>query len=125
MRWEWVPEGRCCNGECPITPGALGFFGGEFEEVGIAGSEGTGGGVDVKEVRNVLGCLVVEGLIGGDEDFEIDSLFDREPVEVTEDWCDVVSGAGVGEQAGGRVLNILEFVEGFGVDTVEDAVAVI
>ena len=55
----------------------------------------------VKEVGNVLGCLVVEGFVGGDEDFEVDSLFDREPVEVTEDRCDVVSGAGVGEQAGG------------------------
>ena len=31
-----------------------------------------------------------------------------------EDRGDVFSGAGVGEQAGSRVLNILEFIEEFG-----------
>ena len=42
-----------------------------------------------------------------------------------EDWSDVVSGAGAGEEAGGRVLDVLEFIEGFGADAVEDTVAVI
>ena len=35
------------------------------------------------------------------------------------------SGTGTGEEAGGRVLNILEFIEGFGSDAIEDAVAVV
>ena len=30
----------------------------------------------------------------------MDSLFDREPVKVTEDWCNMISGPGTGEQAG-------------------------
>ena len=31
----------------------------------------------------------------------MDTLFDGEPVEVMEDRCDVVSGAGAGEEASG------------------------
>ena len=46
-------------------------------------------------------------LEGGDEDFEVYSLLDREPVQVSENWCNMVSGAGGGEQAGGGVLDIL------------------
>ena len=53
----------------------------------------------------------MEDLVGGKEYFELDSLFDREPVEVLEDWCDVVSGVGAGEQAGSGVLYVLEFIE--------------
>ena len=30
VRWEWVPEGGSCNGECPVTPGAFFGFVGEF-----------------------------------------------------------------------------------------------
>ena len=43
----------------------------------------------------------------GEKYFEMDSFLDRQPVKVLEDWSDVFSGAGTGEEAGGRVLNIL------------------
>jgi len=42
-----------------------------------------------------------------EEDFEVDYLTDVEPVEDLEDGSDVVSGAGVGEEAGSRVLDML------------------
>ena len=38
---------------------------------------------------------------------------------------DVVSGAGVGEEAGSRVLDMLEFIEEVGWYAVEDAIAVV
>ena len=38
-------------------------------------------------------------------------MFDREPVEVSEDRGDVFITAGGGEQASGRVLDILKFIE--------------
>ena len=38
-------------------------------------------------------------------------MFDREPVEVSEDRGDVFIAVGGGEQTSGRVLNILEFIE--------------
>ena len=42
------------------------------------------------------------------------SLTDREPVQVLKDGGDVVSGAGVGEEAGSAVLDILQFILNFG-----------
>ena len=77
-----------------------------------------------QEVGEVWGCQVVECFVGDEECFEVDSLFDGQPVEIMEDWGDVLSGAGAGEEAGGRVLDILEFIEGFGGDAMENAVAV-
>ena len=47
------------------------------------------GGVMVKEVSEVGGGKVVEGLVGDEEDFKLDSLLDGEPVEVLEDWGEV------------------------------------
>ena len=67
-----------------------------------------------KQIGEVGGGLVVEGFVGEEEDFEVDALRDREPVELLEDWGDVVTGAGVGEQAGGGVLDVLKFIEDFG-----------
>ena len=46
-------------------------------------------------------------------------------MEVLEDWSDVVSGAGAGEEAGGGVLYILQFIEGFGGDAIQYAVTVV
>ena len=47
----------------------------------------------------------------GEKYFEMDSFLDRQPVKVVEDWGDVFSGAGTGEEAGSRVLNILELAK--------------
>ena len=41
-------------------------------------------------------------------------MCDGEPVQMLEDRGDMVSGAGVGQQAGGGVLDVLEFIEDFG-----------
>ena len=54
-----------------------------------------------------MGGLVIEGFESDGEYFEVDSEFDREPVQFTEDRCNVVPGSGSGEEAGGRVLDIL------------------
>ena len=56
-----------------------------------------GRGVVVQQVCEVGGDLIVEGFVRYEQDFEVDSLTDGEPVEVLEDGSDVVSGAGVGE----------------------------
>lgn len=53
--------------------------------------------------------LGMEGFVGKEEDFEVDALRYREPMEFLENWGDVV--AGVGEQASIRVLYELEFEE--------------
>lgn len=55
----------------------------------------------------------------------MDALWNREPVEVLKDKGDVVAGAGVSEEAGGRVLDILEFIEEFGGCAIKDAIAVV
>ena len=77
------------------------------KEVGIRGAEGTGGGVEADQVSEVGGGLVMEGFVGEEKDFELDALRDREPVEFLKDGGDMVAGAGVGEEACSRILNIL------------------
>ena len=67
----------------------------------------------------------MEGFEGEEEEFEVDALFDGEPVERVEDRGDVVTGPGVSEQAGGRVLDHLESMEGTGGDAGEEGVAVV
>lgn len=68
----------------------------------------------MEEVRQVGGGQVVEGFIGDDEEFEMDTLGDWEPVEVMKDRGDVVTGAGVSEETSSRVLDVLKFLECFG-----------
>lgn len=79
----------------------------------------------VEEVREIGGGQVVEGFKGGEQQFKFYPLFDWEPVEVLEDRGDVISGAGMSEQTGSRVLDVLKFVENFGGYAVEDAIAVV
>ena len=46
-------------------------------------------------------------------------------MEFTEDRCDVFPGAGTGEEACSRVLDILEFIEDFGGGAVEKTIAIV
>ena len=71
-----------------------------------------------EEVGEVGWSQVIERFVGGEEHFEVDSLFDRQPVEVMKDRCDVFSGAGTGEQAGTGILDILKFFEVIGGDAI-------
>lgn len=64
----------------------------------------------MEQIIEVEGGLVMEGFMSEEKDFELDPLWDREPVEVLEDSNDVVTGAGVGEQVGSRVLDVQEFM---------------
>ena len=62
---------------------------------------------------------------GEEEYFEVDPLFDGEPVKSLEDGGDVFTGPGVGKEAGSRVLDHLESMEGMGGDASEEGVAVV
>lgn len=64
----------------------------------------------VEQVTEIGRGLVMEGFVSEKKDFELNSLWDREPVEVPDDRGDVVTGAGVGEQTSSRVLDVLEFI---------------
>ena len=55
----------------------------------------------MEQVCKVRWGHVVKCFICEEDDFELDAVSDGEPVEITEDGGDVVSGAGVGEQACG------------------------
>lgn len=58
--------------------------------------------------------LVVKGLVCKEEDFKQDSLWDSESVEVLYNRGDVITGIGVDEEAGSRVLDVLRFSEDHG-----------
>lgn len=89
------------------------------------GSEGTGGAVGDEEVGQVRGGQVVEGFEGEEEYLEVDALFNGEPVERVKNGSDVIAGPGVGKEAGSRVLDQLESMEGLGGDASEKGVAIV
>ena len=49
----------------------------------------------------------MQGFVGEDEEFEGDSIFDGEPVQLFEGGGDVLPGFGAGENPGSRVLHML------------------
>ena len=124
MFGEGVPEGRGSNREGSVAPGPTSGLR-DGEKVGIGRAEGAGSGVGVEQVCEVGWGLVVEGFVGEKEEFKLDTLRDREPVETLKHGGDVVTGAGVGEEASRRVLDVLELVDELGGRAVKDAVAVV
>lgn len=79
----------------------------------------------MKEVSQIGGGQAMEGFESEEEYFKDDALFDGKPVEGVEDRSDVVTGPGVSQKAGSRVLNHLESMEGTGGDTSEERVTVV
>lgn len=51
----------------------------------------------VEQVSEVGRGLVMKGFMCEEEDFELNSLWDRKPMEVLEDRGNMVTGAGVSE----------------------------
>lgn len=51
----------------------------------------------VEQVSEVGRGLVIEGFMSEEKDFELNSLWHREPMKVLKDWGDVFSCAGMGE----------------------------
>ena len=78
-----------------------------------------------EKAREVRGSKLVKGFVGEGQDFIGDPVGDREPVEVFEDWGNVMPGFGVGEESGCCILDQLEFVDGGVADAIEERVAVI
>ena len=78
-----------------------------------------------EEVGQVGRGQVVESLESQADYFEIDTLFDGEPVESVENGSDVFTRPGVSEEASGRVLDHLESMEGMRGDASEEGVAVV
>ena len=111
---ERVPEGGGSYRKGSVTPCPVLGPMGDGQEVGIRGAELTGWSLVVEQVGEVRGGLIIEGFVREEKDFVLYPLWDRKPVEVLKNRGDVISGAGVGEQASSRVLDVLEFVQDFG-----------
>ncbi|MEQ2211533.1 hypothetical protein XENOCAPTIV_005342 [Xenoophorus captivus] len=111
---ERVPQGGSRRGGGSVTPGPVLCSEWWRQEVGIRGAEAAGRSVTVEQIGEVAWGSVMEGFVGEKEDFEINSLGDTEPVELLQNWGDVVTGAGLGEQASSRILYVLGFIEDFG-----------
>lgn len=60
----------------------------------------------------------MEGFVG-EEEFEFDVVFNREPVEVLENKGDVVSGRGVGQQWAAELWTYCKFLRRFEGDSVQ------
>ena len=58
----------------------------------------------MEQVSEVGRSLIMEGFVCKEEDFELNALWNWEPVEVLEDGSDVITGAGVGEQTCSRIF---------------------
>ena len=78
-----------------------------------------------EEVRQIGGGQTVESFVCEQECFEGYAGFDGEPMEREEDRGDVVTGSGMGEEAGSRILNHLKSMEGAGGDADEEGVTIV
>lgn len=58
--------------------------------------------------------MVMEGVASNEQEFELNAWWDEKQEVVPLDRGDVVAEGGVGEQIGGVVLDVLEFIEHFG-----------
>ena len=67
---------------------------------GGGGSEGAGGGWNVEEIRQVWRGEFVNGLECEQQNLELDTELNREPVELLEDRSDMVGEGGAGYDAG-------------------------
>ena len=79
----------------------------------------------MEEIRQVWRGEFVNGLECEQQNLELDTELNREPVELLEDRSDMVSEGGAGYDAGSRVLEQLEFMEGFLREAEEERVAII
>lgn len=79
----------------------------------------------MEELGQVRGGEVMDGFECKEKDFVVDTVSDGEPVELLEDRCNVVGGWRVCDDACSRVLDQLEFMEGFLWETEEEGVAII
>ena len=55
----------------------------------------------------------------------MDAVRDGEPVDVLKDGDDVVIRTSFSEESGSRIMNILEFIEGFGGGTIENIITIV
>ena len=62
----------------------------EWIGVGCGGSEGPWGLIRSEKVCEIRGGQMVECFVGEDQNFVVDAMGDRKPVEVFEDWGDVM-----------------------------------
>ena len=79
----------------------------------------------MEEVREVWGGQVMDGLEGMEQNFKDNAKFDRKPVKLLENRCNVIDGWNPGDDAGGKVLNQLELMDGLVGETKEQGVAII
>lgn len=74
-------------------------------------SEETGGGGDMKELRQIRRGKVLDGFECKQKDFEVYAKFHRKPVELLQNRGDMVNEGGSGDNSSCSVLNQLEFME--------------
>ena len=67
----------------------------------------------------------MDGLEGVEQYFKVHTEFNREPVKLLQNRCDVIDGWDPGDNAGGRVLNQLEFMDVLVGKTKEEGVAIV
>ena len=67
----------------------------------------------------------MERLVSEEECFVLNPGLDRLPVKMDEGGGDVLPGLGAGEKPGGRVLDVLEPLQGFAGNPGQDSIAIV
>lgn len=73
----------------------------------IRGAQGSVGLVRSQQVTQIRRCKAMDGTEDKQQDFELNSELNREPVERVQHRGDVVVFAGVGEETSGCILHKL------------------
>jgi len=72
-----------------------------------------------------MGGEGMERRVGEEECFVLNPGLDRQPVKVEEGGSDLSPGLGAGEKPGGRVLDVLEPLQGFAGNPGLDSIAIV
>ena len=87
--------------------------------------ESARGCIDVEEFRKVQGGEVMEDFKGEEQNLVVYPVLDREPMELLKDRSDVVNEGGFGDDASGRVLDQLKFMDRLVRETKKKGVTVV
>ena len=71
------------------------------------------GALSLQHVGKIQRCRAVDASKNVQKNFKLDATFDRKPVQLLENWCDVVTAWCEGNYPGSDVLYSLELFQVF------------
>ena len=107
VRWQTVPEPRCCRSKCSVAKRALCATDDQCSSVGRTQSSDTGVGDDSAVVSQVAWDVAGQRPMNQRGDLVVDALPHWKPVQLAKHRWDVIASSHASDQPGRHVLHWL------------------